>query len=73
MRRGDLLVPSGRDDGTAVAIAPETLDPARVADVIGRAWEPASGAGEHRVNASIGLGRAEEPGSSLAIHYKTTD
>lgn len=58
VRRGDLLVPSGSNDGVAVAVAPEDLDPRQVDRVIGRAWESARGAGEHRVNASIGLGRA---------------
>ncbi|MEM1447543.1 MAG: VCBS repeat-containing protein [Planctomycetota bacterium] len=54
---GDLIVPSGDEDGTAVAIAPTTLRPDHVGDVIGRAWESASGAGVHRVNCAIGLER----------------
>lgn len=59
VERGDLLVPSGRGDGVALAVAPEDLDPRRIDRVIGRAWESATGPGEHRVNASIGLGHAQ--------------
>lgn len=57
VKSGDLLVPSGLGDGTARAVSPESLAPEHVASVIGRAWESARGRGEHRVVASIGLGR----------------
>lgn len=52
---GDFLLPSGRDDGTAVAVAPRELDGRRLATVIGRAWESSGEAGEKLVLTAIGL------------------
>jgi hypothetical protein len=36
---GDLLLPSGDDDGTAIAIAPTELALAQVGEIVGQAWE----------------------------------
>ncbi|MEM8712621.1 MAG: hypothetical protein AAGG01_16850, partial [Planctomycetota bacterium] len=59
VRAGDLVLPSGRGDGTAVAVAPSDLAPARLGDVIGRAWGDATPAGDevHRVVCAVGLER----------------
>ena len=54
---GDIVVPSGREDGTAVAIAPATMRLADHAQVIGRAWEAAPGTGVHTVTVAVGLDR----------------
>lgn len=54
---GDLLLPSGRQDGTAIAVAPEDLAPGRIGQVVGRAWESARGRGVQLVTASVGLER----------------
>jgi hypothetical protein len=54
---GDIVVPSGREDGTAVAIAPAAMQLADHAQVIGRAWEAASGTGVHTVTVAVGLDR----------------
>jgi hypothetical protein len=54
---GDFIVPSGRDDGTAVAIAPEAMRLRDHRQVIGRAWTAARGTGEHRVTVAVGLDR----------------
>ncbi len=55
---GDLLVPSGRGDGTARALAPESLDPELLTTVFATAWEAHRGDGEGTVNAALGVDAA---------------
>ena len=50
---GDLIVPSGRQDGTAIAISPGELTPALAAQVLGQAWQVA-GEGEAAVQVAVG-------------------
>nr|MDP2497696.1 hypothetical protein [Candidatus Palauibacterales bacterium] len=53
VEKGDLLVASGRDDGTARALAPSDYSPVADGPIIGKAWEASSG-GTQRVNALVG-------------------
>ena len=53
VEKGDLLVASGRDDGTARALAPSDYSPVADGPMIGKAWEASSG-GTQRVNALVG-------------------
>ncbi|MEZ6014136.1 MAG: VCBS repeat-containing protein [Planctomycetota bacterium] len=55
-RVGDLLVPSGLDDGVAVAIAPDALRATDLSRIIGTAWDASSGAGTASIEALVGLG-----------------
>ncbi len=55
---GDFLVPSGRDDGTAVAVAPTALDFDDLGRVFAVAWEGSDAEGMHLVNAAVGLDQA---------------
>ncbi len=55
VRAGDFILPSGREDGTGTAVAPEALSPEDAARIVGQAWEDAPGAGLHRVNVLVGL------------------
>ncbi|MDQ7028896.1 MAG: hypothetical protein Q9O62_03525 [Ardenticatenia bacterium] len=55
VRAGDFIVPSGRNDGTGVAVAPERLTLEQVNQVVGQALESASGSGVHKVNVLVGL------------------
>ncbi len=52
---GDYILPSGREDGTGVAVAPEALAPEDASRVVGQAWEDAPDPGLHRVNVLVGL------------------
>lgn len=54
VRRGDVVVAAGRDDGTAVALSPEDLPFQRVGAVLGRALE-GSGGERSKVRVLIGL------------------
>ena len=53
--KGDYIIPSGREDGTAVAMAPEAMQAADFTYVVGRAWEAADDRGVKLVNVAIGL------------------
>lgn len=52
---GDYIVPSGRNDGTGVAISPAEITAAQAGQIVGRALESADGAGVTRVNTLVGL------------------
>lgn len=65
-RMGDYIVASGREDGTAIAIAPDRLDPKSAALVVGRAWEASPGAGIRMVNTAIGIPAAAQASTQAA-------
>jgi len=54
---GDLIVASGRNDGTAKAVTPESWNLGQDGPVAGRAWGSATGSGVHEVNVAVGLDR----------------
>lgn len=51
---GDVILPSGRNDGEGVAVPPAALDPAQAALMAGQAWTGDSA--EHSRLATIGIG-----------------
>ena len=55
VREGDLIVPSGRHDGTGIAVPADDAD--ACLDVIATAWETADGEGVHDIAAVVGLQR----------------
>ena len=63
---GDLLVPSGRGDGTAVALRPEEATAIGLARLIGTAWSSAEGDGVTPVDALVGLGVERAAAIALA-------
>jgi hypothetical protein len=58
VKLGDYLVPSGNDNGYAVARAAEEVSAADLARVVGVAWEGTSSLGLGYVNTAVGLDRA---------------
>ena len=58
VRAGDYILPSGRDDGTGLAVAPSALAPADLCRVVGRAWADGQGGGCRRVLVAIGVAGA---------------
>ena len=52
---GDLIVASGRGDGTGIAVAPAAWDSQRHGLIVGQAWATASSAGVKRVTTAVGL------------------
>lgn len=67
---GDLLVPSGREDGTARAVSPGSYDPAGHGPVLGQAWETRTGPGVSRVRTVIGSG-SQRVIEALASAFRT--
>ena len=55
---GDLVVASGRDDGTARAVAPSDYRRAEHGPIAGQAWSVKSGDGIGTVTVAVGLGRS---------------
>lgn len=66
VRAGDLLVPSGHADGTAVAVAPAQASAAELAHVVGTAWEDATGDHVHLVTTAIGVAHVDVLGTLAA-------
>ncbi|RAP38789.1 hypothetical protein DID80_02115 [Candidatus Marinamargulisbacteria bacterium SCGC AAA071-K20] len=50
---GDYIVPSGKNDGTGIAISKEKLKPEHLSQIVGQAWEGSSKADEKLVNVAI--------------------
>ena len=55
VKSGDLIVPSGLNDGIGIAVAPETITSAQFAQVVGQAWESALDANVKSVRVAVGL------------------
>lgn len=55
---GDYLVPSGNDDGAAIARKPADVRPADLDRIVGVAWESSDRPGPKKVIAEVGLDRA---------------
>ncbi|MDQ7039787.1 MAG: hypothetical protein Q9M35_02505 [Rhodothermus sp.] len=55
VQAGDFILPSGKNDGSGVAVSPEALRVDQVGQVVGRVLENAEGAGFHRVKVLVGL------------------
>jgi hypothetical protein len=55
VRAGDLIVPSGFDDGLGVAMSPEEAAARGVSLVVGTAWQSSEEAGIKRINTAVGL------------------
>ncbi len=55
---GDYILPSGRQDGTAIAVAPDKLTPDQLGKVIGRAWSASTGPIDF-VNVGVGMNGGE--------------
>jgi hypothetical protein len=52
---GDYIIPSGLDDGAAVAVSPAEITPWMLTEIIGKAIDSDSGGGERQVMIAVGL------------------
>jgi hypothetical protein len=55
VRAGDLLIPSGLGDGTAIAISGNEITAEQFRSVVGQAWESSMDPGVKKIRASVGL------------------
>jgi len=67
---GDVIVGSGKEDGTAVAVAPEALTLKQAKSVVGQALEGVEGPGVHRVKVLVGLEQGSRAMGHLAQDLK---
>jgi hypothetical protein len=55
VQEGDYVLPSGKNDGLAIAVHPDELPSSAFGEIIGVAWESNSEVGMHVVNVAVGL------------------
>ncbi|MCH8219503.1 MAG: hypothetical protein IH892_22335, partial [Planctomycetes bacterium] len=55
---GDFLIPSGLNDGTAIAVTPDAITTGQLSHVFATAWESTFSEGVSLVNAAIGIDQA---------------
>lgn len=55
VEQGDYLIPSGRGDGAAIAVAPHLMTSRESQLVIGRAWQSSSATARKLINTAVGL------------------
>ena len=60
VKAGDYIIPSGREDGTAVAVSPGNLELRHLGRTLGRAWADSENDIYSLVNVAIGLNGNEE-------------
>jgi len=58
VKAGDYIVPSGREDGTGMALSPESLRPSDLNNIAGMAWESSDDPRLKTVVVEVGLDRA---------------
>ncbi|WP_456406572.1 hypothetical protein [Thiolapillus sp.] len=56
---GDLIIASGRNDGTAMAVSPAGVASLDRAQIIGRAWQSSNEPGLKKVRVAVGLDRSD--------------
>ena len=62
---GDLIVPSGKNDGTGIAIAPDEVSSDQLSLIVGQAWEASDVEAEKQIN--VGILPADQSASILRI------
>ncbi len=55
VRAGDLIVPSGANDGIGIAVAPEKISAAQFAQVVGQGWQSSDDADVKTMRVAVGL------------------
>ena len=71
--RGDLVVASGQDDGTAQAVSPDEYRRAEHGPVAGQAWSSKSAEGIGEVTVAVGLGRSGAVAERLEAQQSQID
>ncbi len=64
--KGDYIITSGENDGTAIAVAPQDLQPEQGRLIIGRAWEAKDTEEVARINTVVGLPEASSTTMALS-------
>jgi hypothetical protein len=70
VQAGDFIAPSGLNDGTGIAVAPEHITMEQFAQVVGQAWESAAEVDVKSVRVAIGLIRHDPTVQRLVAHQQ---
>ena len=68
VRVGDLIIPSGENDGSAIAVSPSVVGADQVARVIGIAWASNESVSAGLVNTAIGVNQFAAAAQVIAAH-----
>ena len=71
VRAGDYILPSGKEDGSGIAVAPSRLSGDDLGRVVGRAWESSDAPGLKRINAVVGLASSAPDAGALTERVET--
>jgi hypothetical protein len=71
VQAGDFIIPSGLNDGTGIAVAPQDITPIQCSQIVGRAWESSDEVEVKRVNAAVGLDNSSAVATSLMSEMET--
>ncbi|MCB0533848.1 MAG: hypothetical protein H6574_13915 [Lewinellaceae bacterium] len=66
VKKGDYIVASGLNDGTAIAVSPQAITPEQGNRIVGRAWESKASEAVARVNTVVGLPEAASTTMALS-------
>lgn len=55
VNEGDYILPSTKNDGTGIAVAPDSMRVADFAQVVGRAWQASAHTGLKLINTVVGM------------------
>lgn len=64
---GDFIIPSGRNDGSGIAVAPDCINEDQAAAVVGKAWASCPRTGLRRVLAAIGVSGATTAAANAKV------
>lgn len=70
---GDLIVPSGKEDGTARAVSPKEYRRSKHGPIAGQAWSSKSADGVGEVTVAVGLGSGDVLARKLAEERRQKD
>ncbi len=65
VRAGDLIIPSGKNDGTGIAVSESEITAQQYPQIVGTAWESSENEGLKTVNVSVGQNTPEVKISEL--------
>jgi len=55
VRAGDVIIPSGKNDGIGIAVSPKDISPGQYNQIVGTAWECSNNVGIKTINTAVGL------------------
>jgi len=65
VEKGDYLIASGNNDGTAIAVSPNAIRPDQSNMIVGRAWESSADQQIKKINAVVGLPQSKDMTGAL--------